>query len=120
MELRYGFRRLSAALLSAAIVVVPLAVFLFPVTVVKDLSAGGRPASGITCFAGTEFISFRLLWQLDGLSADETGLVIEASIVLVLSVGLWASIPLLSRRRGNGLVPGSWYPVPGPTARPSS
>jgi hypothetical protein len=92
MNLLYGMSRLRAALIAAVFVWVPLAVFFFPVTVMKSLSAGRR-SSGVTCFTETEFISFRPIWHLDGLPPDGTGLAIESLIVLSMSVGVWALYP---------------------------
>ena len=89
MNLIYGMKRLYAALIAAVIVWVPLAAFFFPVTVVKD----PRRSAGIVCFTGTEYISFRPVWQLDGLPFDGTGLAIEILIVLSLSAGVWALYP---------------------------
>ncbi len=92
MGLRYGLRRLTAALLTATILSLPLALFFFPVTVVKE-AYGHRTDAGIICFTGTEFISFRPIWQLDGLPPDGIGLVLQILIVLSLSAGVWALYP---------------------------
>lgn len=92
MKIRYAVRRLSAALFGAMIISAPLVVFLFPVTVIKDLMPSS-PQGVIVCPKGTEFISFRPLWQMNGLPVDATGLVIQSLIVLSLSVGVWTLYP---------------------------
>lgn len=93
MAIPYGRRRFFKTLLATMLIIAPFALFLFPVTVVKDLSIGSPGPGVISCPKGTEFISFRPLWQLDGLPPDATGLIIQSLIVLSLSVGVWAMYP---------------------------
>lgn len=86
-------RRFSAALLAAAMVSIPLAVLFFPVTVVKDFPARPSRVGVISCFTGTEFISFRPIWQLDGLPSDGTGLLLQTLLVLCLGISVWVLYP---------------------------
>lgn len=99
MDLRYGVRRLSASLLAAAMASVPLAVFFFPVTVVKDVPASPSPVGVISCYTGKDYISFRPIWQLEGLPSDGTGLVFQALIALSLGLGMWALYPAFKPSR---------------------
>ena len=78
-------RRFRASAFTFAGVAATFATFLFPTTRIDDPYR--------TCYGGTEYISFRPLWNLDGLPSDGLGICVEAALALSFGVGVWFLYP---------------------------